>query len=202
MLRYCQSCLLPDTRPGVTLDARGVCRACRNAVEKQGIDWAARAATFGEVVSNARARARSYDCVIPISGGKDSYWQVVTCLERGLHPLCVTFVYPGRTRLGERNLRRLIQLGVDHIEFRVNPRVQREFTERAFRKTAISGLVTHMAIASVPVQVAAAYEIPLVVYGENSAFEYGREDESLTGARVDRRWLRSFGVTAGTTAED
>ena len=206
MPSYCQRCVLPETRPGVELDAYGICLGCRNAEKKREIDWGAREGAFGEVVSHARAeaqgRGQSYDCVIPISGGKDSYWQVVTCLERGLHPLCVTYVYPGRTRLGEENLRRLLALGVDHVEFRPNPKVERAFVEKAFRKTAISGLVTHMAIFSVPVQMAVAYRIPLVIYGENSAFEYGSEDESLTGARLDGHWLEKFGVTAGTTAAD
>jgi hypothetical protein len=80
--------------------------------------------------------------------------------------------------------------------------VERTFIENAFRKTGISGLVTHMAVYSFPVQLAVAFDIPLVVYGENSAFEYGSEEEGLTGAQVDLRWLRAFGVTAGTTAED
>ena len=202
MPRYCQRCILPDTRPGVNLDAQGLCLACRNAAAKRNMDWGARRAAFQTVVVRARSRARAYDCVIPVSGGKDSYWQVITCLEHGLHPLCVSYVYPGRTALGEANLRRLLRLGVDHIEFRVNPQVERAFIDKAFRKTAISGLVAHMAIFSVPIGVAVAYDIPLVVYGENSAFEYGSHDESLTGARLDRRWLERFGVTAGTTAED
>lgn len=202
MPRYCSRCLLPDTRPGVLLDGAGVCGGCRNAGRKRTIDWARREKEFAELVAWARERSRAYDCVIPISGGKDSYWQVITCLEHGLRPLCVTYVYPGRTALGERNLRRLVELGVDHIELRVNPSVEQRFVRRAFVTTGTSGLVAHMAIYAWPLQIALAHEIPLVVYGENSAFEYGSEDESLAGARVGRRWLAHFGVTAGTTAED
>ena len=201
-VRYCARCVLPDTRPGVKLDAEGVCNGCRNAQAKPAIDWAARRAAFLEVAARARARGGAYDCVIPVSGGKDSYWQVVTCLEHGLHPLCVTYVYAGRTELGERNLRTLLRLGVDHVELRVNPAVERAFIAKAFRRLAISGLPAHMAIYAWPFQVAAEKGIPLVVYGENSAFEYGSADDSLAGARVDRRWLRAFGVTGGTTADD
>jgi tRNA(Ile)-lysidine synthase TilS/MesJ len=168
--------VLPDTRPGVVLDPAGVCAGCRNAEWKRTIDWSVRAAAFDTLVERATARARPYDCVIPVSGGKDSYWQVVTCLERGLHPLCVTYVYPGRSELGERNLRRLVALGVDHLELRVNPDVERAFIAKTFFATATSGLVAHMAIYAWPLQVALAHDIPLVVYGENSAFEYGSED--------------------------
>jgi N-acetyl sugar amidotransferase len=202
MPAYCRSCVLPDTRPGVRLDADGICAGCRYAEHKRVMDWSERAAAFKEVVRAAKARNRPYDCVIPVSGGKDSYWQVVTCLEHGLHPLCVTYVYPGRTALGERNLRQLVRLGVDHLDLRVNPEVERHFIAKAFNRFGISGLPAHMAIYAWPVQIAVERGIPLVIYGENSAFEYGTRDESLIGARVDRKWLKAFGVTAGTVAED
>jgi N-acetyl sugar amidotransferase len=194
--------VLPDTRPGVLLDANGVCRGCRNADAKRQIDWEARARAFELLAGDAKSRAAAYDCVIPVSGGKDSYWQVVTCLEQGLRPLCVTYVHPGRTALGERNLRSLLRLGVDHLELRVDPEVERRFIAKAFAATGTSGLVAHMAIYAWPLRVALDRGVPLVVYGENSAFEYGSEDDSLIGARLDGRWLERFGVTGGTTAAD
>lgn len=202
MPRYCQNCVLPDTRPGVKLDAAGVCHGCRNAARKRDLDWQARAASFRELVEQVRRKGRRYDCVIPVSGGKDSFWQVVTCLEHGLHPLCVTYRVPFRNALGERNLQRLVALGVDHVDFRPNPDVERKFVEKAFRTRGISGLVTHMAVFAVPLQVAVAYDVPLVVYAENSATEYGTDDPSLEGERLTRRWLMRFGVTDGTTAAD
>ena len=202
MPRYCQVCILPETRPGVRLDDAGVCTACRTAREKPSVDWDERAAAFRDVVANARRRSSGHDCVIPVSGGKDSYWQVVTCLEHGLNPLCVTYVYPGRTAHGEANARKMARLGVDHIEYRVNPRVERLFIEKAFRRVGIPGLVTHMGIFSVPVNLAVRFDIPLVIYGENTAIEYGTEDDSLVGAHLDDRWFETFGVTAGTTADD
>ena len=201
MPRYCACCLLPDSRPGVVLDPDGVCGGCRNAERKRRMDWSERAAAFAAVAEHARSRGRQYDCVIPVSGGKDSFWQVVTCLEHQLHPLCVSWVCPGRNELGRRNLAQLGALGVDVMEFRLDPQVERRLVDRTFRRTGISGLVLHMAIYRWPMQVALAHQIPLVVYGENSAFEYGSADESLTGALVDARWLKSFGVTAGTEVE-
>jgi N-acetyl sugar amidotransferase len=202
MPRYCVRCVLPDSRPGVKLDAAGVCAGCRNAEAKANIDWKQRGGDFRQLADAARRRGAAYDCVIPVSGGKDSFWQVVTCLEHGLRPLCVTYVYPGRSALGERNLRTLIGLGVDHEELRLDPEVERAFIDKSFRATGISGLVSHMAIYAYPIQLAATRRIPLVVYGENSAFEYGTEDDSLAGGSVNRRWLERFGVTNGTTVED
>ncbi|HLF11508.1 MAG TPA: N-acetyl sugar amidotransferase [Gammaproteobacteria bacterium] len=199
---YCRKCILPDTRPGVRLDAEGICNGCRNAEVKARIDWRQRAAEFAALAAEAKARGAEYDCVIPVSGGKDSHWQLLTCLEHGLHPLCVTYAYPGATELGKANLDNLVRQGVDHLTLRVNPKVERTFTEKAFRRKGISGLVSHMGIFAFPIKVAARFGIPLVIYGENSALEYGTEDEALIGARLDRRWLQSFGVTDNTTAAD
>ncbi|MCC7410161.1 MAG: N-acetyl sugar amidotransferase [Gammaproteobacteria bacterium] len=202
-MRYCRRCILPDTRPGVAIGADGVCHGCHSVARKQrSVDWAERAAEFTRVVEHARSHSHGYDCLIPVSGGKDSYWQVVKCLAAGLHPLTMTYVVAGQTDLGRRNLENLVRIGVDHVAVRVNPAVERRFIERAFRRTGTSGLPAHMAIYSMPLRLALRYDIPLVVYGENSAIEYGSEDESLAGAEVNRRWLDRFGVTHGTTAAD
>ncbi|MDP3183207.1 MAG: N-acetyl sugar amidotransferase, partial [Desulfobaccales bacterium] len=89
-MRYCSRCILPDTRPHLKFDAQGVCDACRNHKGRAHIDWNARQVAFRQVAAHARARSRGYDCLIPVSGGKDSTWQVVKCLEYGLNPLAVT----------------------------------------------------------------------------------------------------------------
>ncbi|MCA8974162.1 MAG: N-acetyl sugar amidotransferase [Planctomycetes bacterium] len=204
--RYCSRCILPDSRPGVALDAEGVCAGCRNAERKTHLDWNSRRTAFVELAASARAMARArglaHDCIVPVSGGKDSFWQVVTCLEHGLRPLCVSYVTAGRTALGKQNLDALARLDVELLEVRLDAEIERRFVAKAFRATAIGGLVTHMAIYRWPVRIALDRGIPLVVYGENSAFEYGSDDQSLAGRVVDQRWLERFGVTAGTKAED
>src|SRR4051812_3759410 len=99
-VKYCGTCITPWNRPGIRFDAAGTCN-CATRETKREIDWAARERDFQAVVANAKARAQGYDCLIPVSGGKDSTWQVVTCLEYGLKPLCVTWRPPGRTALGQ-----------------------------------------------------------------------------------------------------
>ncbi len=93
-MNYCRSCVLPDARPNLVIGDDGVCNACRNHRRRKDIDWRAREHDFRAVVADARARSTGYDCVIPVSGGKDSTWQVVTCRERVLNPLCVTWNPP------------------------------------------------------------------------------------------------------------
>ncbi|GIX47108.1 MAG: flagellin modification protein, PseA [Candidatus Tectimicrobiota bacterium] len=201
-MRYCCRCILPETRPHLRFDARGVCNACTAHELKGRIDWQARERAFREVVQHAKARRKRYDCVIPVSGGKDSTWQVVTCLRYGLHPLAVTWKSPARTELGARNLANLVSLGVDHLDFQVNPRVEKTFMYQAFVRCGDPAIPMHLALFNLPLRIAVAFDIPLVVWGENSAFEYGGREEERYGFRLDGHWIRTYGATHGTTAQD
>lgn len=201
-MTYCRRCITASTRPRITFDADGVCNACAAHGTKPSIDWAGRERAFREVVRHAQSRSRGYDCLVPVSGGKDSTWQVVKCLEFGLNPLAVTWKTPARTPLGAANLANLVNLGVDHIDYQVNPRVERQFMLEALTRYGSTALPMHMALFSIPLTIAARFEIPLVVWGENSAFEYGGPEDERYGFRLDGAWLRTYGVTHGTTAAD
>lgn len=201
-MRYCRACILPDTRPGLVLDETDLCNACAAHGQKPAIDWGARAAAFRDVVANAKSRSTGYDCIIPVSGGKDSTWQVVTCLEHGLQPLCVTWKTPARTRIGQANLDSLVALGVDHIDYQINPRVEARFMLEALRRCGDPGIPMHLALFSIPEKLAAVYKIPLVIWGENPSFEYGDAGGAHTGFQMDADWLRRVSITQHTTAED
>jgi N-acetyl sugar amidotransferase len=200
-VKYCATCITPWNRPNIRFDADGRCN-CATREAKREIDWPARAADFRAVVDNAKRRSKGYDCIVPVSGGKDSTWQIATCLEHGLKPLAVTWRCPGRTAIGQQNLDNLIRLGVDHIDYSINPEVEKKFTLLAFEKYGTTALPMHMAIFSIPLRLAVKLEIPLVVWGENSAFEYGGTEDVRTGFTLDAAWLRAHGVTHGTTARD
>jgi N-acetyl sugar amidotransferase len=201
-MKYCTRCIIPATRPHIQFDEQGVCNACRSHGSRPDIDWAARRDAFARVVEHARSRSRGYDCVIPVSGGKDSTWQVVECLRHGLNPLAVTWKTPARTELGQRNLDNLVSLGVDHIDYQVSPKTERKFLYESFARFGSTAIPMHMALFNIPLRVATSFQIPLVVWGENSAFEYGGTAEEQTGFRLDDQWLARFGVTHGTTASD
>ena len=111
-MRWCQNCILPDTRPNLIFDDNGVCNACLNHQSKNKIDWLNRSEQLLRVVTEAKSLATSYDCLIPVSGGKDSTWQIVKCLELGLKPLAVTWRPPGRKEVGQRNLDNLVSFVV------------------------------------------------------------------------------------------
>lgn len=201
-MRWCQRCVLPDTRPNLEIGRDGVCNACKTFDTRRDIDWAARERAFRDVAARARERSPGYDCLIPVSGGKDSTWQVLKCLEYGLRPLAVTWKTPARTAVGERNLANLVRLGVDHIDYQINPKVESRIMLAALRRYGNSGIPMHLTLFNIPLTLALRFGIPLVVWGENSAFEYGGPEEERTGFRLDRRWLERYGVSHGTTAAD
>lgn len=200
---YCKECVLPDTRPGIVIDNMGVCNACKTAKEKNNtINWEKREKAFHEIVNRAKTKSKGYDCIIPVSGGKDSTWQVIKCLEYGLNPLAVTWKTPARTEIGKKNLENLIRLGIDHIDYQINPKVEKKFLYQSLVKFGTTAIPMHMAIFNIPLKIAVKFDIPLVVWGENSAFEYGSTEEELMGFQLNGKWLKKYGLTHDTTAKD
>ena len=128
-MTYCKRCILPDTRPGITIDEFGICSACRgHDLKENGIDWKAREQDFAKLADAAKQRSAGYDCIVPVSGGKDSWYQIIKAQEYGLNVLAVTWRTPARTEIGQRNLDEMIRsLGVDHIDYSINPDVERRF---------------------------------------------------------------------------
>jgi len=186
----------------LVIDDDGVCNACKSCRTKMNIDWKKRERAFHMVVENAKALSQGYDCLVPVSGGKDSFWQVVKCLEYGLKPLAVTWKTPARTELGRRNLENLVNLGVDHIDYQISPEVERKFMYQTLVQYGSTAIPMHMAIFNIPLKLAIKFKIPLVIWGENSAVEYGGTENEQKGFTLDNNWVRKFGVTNGTTAED
>lgn len=202
-MRWCIRCVLPDSRPNLRLDSDGVCNACRTHESKPTIDWRSRQNDFQRVVVATRKRAGDgYDCIVPVSGGKDSTWQVVTCLEAGLRVLAVTWRTPGRTEIGQKNLDNLRSLGVDHIDYSIDPDVEARFMLRTLKSIGSPAVPMHLALFNIPLLMAVRHRVPLVVWGENSAFEYGSVEAADTGMLLDRTWLKRYGVTGATEAAD
>lgn len=201
-MNYCQKCITPDSRPNIQFDARGVCNACLSHETKREINWIDRENVFREVVRSAKAHNRSYDGVIPVSGGKDSTWQLIKCLEYDLHLLAVTWKTPVRTEIGKKNLENLVKLGVDHIDYQINPNVEKKFMYEALVCYGSTAIPMHMAIYHIPPKIAANFNAPLVIWGENGAFEYGCTEDERKGFVMDRAWIKQHGVTHGLTAED
>jgi len=202
-IRYCTRCVMPETRPDILFDDRGVCSACRHFEQRPDIDWDARRAELEEVLAEFRSRDGSeYDCVVPVSGGKDSTYQVLKMLELGLNPLCVTASTCSLSPIGRRNIENLQRLGVDHVEVTVNPTIRHRINRLALRQVGDVSWPEHVTIFTIPVRVAVQYGVRLIVWGENSQNEYGGPATAAQDRILNRRWLEEFGGLIGLRVAD
>ena len=199
-IHYCKNCILPSTRPNLYLDkTTNLCSVCKPLRFKRNkINWPKRAKEFESIAVNSKNRNNIYDCLIPVSGGKDSTWQVLTALKYNLRPLCITWRSPARNDIGKRNLNNLIRLGVDHIDFTVDPKIEKYFTLRTFKKFGNPLIPMHMALHALTVRTAIEKNIKLILWGENAADEYGGK-KKLMGQFMTNEWRKYYGVNNGTT---
>jgi len=203
MIRYCTRCLYPETKPDLWFDDRGVCSACLAFEKRGGVDWQSREREFVEVTNRYRSTDGSnYDAVVPVSGGKDSTYQVIRLLEHGLNPLCVTATTDSLTPIGRRNLDNIRRLGVDHIEVTVNPMLRRKINRLALTEIGDISWPEHVVMFTIPVRIATQLKVRLIVWGENSQNEYGGPAAAAERNVLDRRWLEEFGGLLGLRVSD
>jgi N-acetyl sugar amidotransferase len=193
---------MPDTKPDLRLDADGVCNACRAYEQRAAVDWDARRRELMSILDRYRTGGRDYDCIVPVSGGKDSHFQVITMLELGMNPLCVTATTDKLSAIGRRNLENIRRLGVDHIEVSVNPIVRRRINRLALTEVGDISWPEHVTIFTIPVRIALQMKVPLIVWGENSQNEYGGPAAASDSSTLTRRWLEEFGGLLGLRVSD
>ena len=203
MIRYCTRCLYPDSKPDLKFDESGVCSACLAFAARGAVDWEQRRREFIEVIDRYRSRDGSnYDCIVPVSGGKDSTYQVLRMLEVGANPLCVTATTDSPSDIGRRNIENLKRLGVDHVEVTTNPVVRRRINRLSLTQIGDISWPEHVTIFTVPVRIAVQLGIRLIVWGENPQNEYGGPAAAASGNALTRRWLEEFGGLLGMRVSD
>lgn len=195
---------MPSTKPDLFFDDKGKCDACQSAERKRQIDWKKREKDFRDVIEKYRSKDKSnYDCIIPVSGGKDSTYQTYLIKKvYGLNPLCVCFEPTNVTEIGRKNIDNLGRLGVDVIFFKKNPDVYKKMVIEGLRRVGDNEWVNHLGIFTVPVNIAVKFNIPLIIWGENSQLEYGGPQSAADRDVLDRRWLEEYGGLLGNRIED
>jgi len=170
-MKYCNRCLYPENHPlNITFDERGICSGCLVHEEKYEINWNSKAEELENLLAQYRERpGTSYDCIIPVSGTGDDFFVVDyiknTCR---MNPLLVTYNTHFSTKVGVRNLARLItELDCDHMNSTVGPDTVKEITRITLSK--IGDMYWHVLAGSqtFPVQVATKLDIPLIIWGVN-----------------------------------
>lgn len=203
MIRYCVRCIMPETKPDLHVDGEGVCSACRSFESRKEVDWDNRRRELKEILDRYRSRdSNNYDCIVPVSGGKDSTYQTVRMLELGVNPLCVTATTDKLSDIGRRNIENLKRRGVDYIEVTANPVVRRRINRLALTRVGDISWPEHVTIFTIPVRIAVQMNIPLIVWGENSQNEYGGPATDAENNVLTRRWLEEFGGLLGLRVSD
>jgi hypothetical protein len=173
-MKYCNRCVYPQIAVNLDVDEEGVCSSCRTFEKFEQLNpefWARRKKKFEDLIEEFIRNNRSnYDCIIPVSGGKDSYFQThMMCAEYGLKPLLVT--YHGNNYLpeGDYNRDRMRHLfNADHMVFGPSVDVLKKLNRLCFKRMGDMNWHGHCGIMTVPIIAAVRYNVPLIIWGETA----------------------------------
>jgi N-acetyl sugar amidotransferase len=200
-VQYCKKCVISNQRPNsaveythtkatqkktIHFDENGVCDACNFAEKKHNtIDWESRDKQLRELCDRHRSKDGSYDCILPGSGGKDSFYAShILRTKYGMHPLTVTWAPHVYTEWGWRNFQRWIHAGHDNLLMTPNGSVHRLLTRLAVDNLFHPFQAFMFGQKSLAPKMALLHKIPLVFYGENEA-EYGNPIGDTDSAKRD-----------------
>jgi hypothetical protein len=176
-MKYCITCLQPDTRPNTRFNAEGMCPACAYHDTIQNIDWGERFEIAQTLIANyKRTKNFGFDCIIGVSGGKDSTRQALYVRDKlGMHPLLVSLSNPPQqvSRLGVTNVSNLIELGFNVVLSSPAPETWRRLIHDSFFQFTNWARSSELALFSSVPQIAIRYGIPLIFWGENPALQVG-----------------------------
>ncbi len=204
-MRYCKKCVNPDTRPDTYIDDEDICIICRYAEKRKKnlIDWNARRKELEEIARWGKENSQcSYDCIVPVSGGKDSTRQALYVRdELGLKPLLVSMVYPPEQQVerGAYNLGNLISLGFDTISASLNPQIWKKLMRESWFRYANWCKSTELPLYAIPIHFAIAYGVPLVFLGENPAYSHGQVEGGCLGGEATK--MKYSNTLAGGDAD-
>ena len=203
-MKYCKKCVMPDTRPGISFNEEGVCSACLNYENRKNIDYKKRWEEFKLLCDKYRRMngANGYDCMIAVSGGKDSHFQVYIMKEvMGMNPLLVTVEdnFP-MTRAGMHNLKNISEaFGCDIISMKPNIKAQKVIMRYTFENYGKPTYFIDRYIYTYPLYMALKFNTPLLIYGENVGYEYGGAGAIETYSARDQIYI---GVCNGLPTQE
>ena len=205
-VKFCRRCVISNQRPNsaaelqhtstskkptIRFDDEGICDACRTVEEKARIDWIQRERELRELCDKHRKNDGRYDCLVPGSGGKDSFYAAhILKYEYGMHPLTVTWAPHIYTDWGWRNFQKWIHTGFDNLLMTPNGRVHRLLTRLAVDTLFHPFQPFILGQKNLAPKMSILHDIPLVFYGENEA-EYGNPKTDNQSALRDWQYFTS-----------
>ena len=180
IIRTCKKCGFPlDARPGAR-EKDGVCYPCINSERKKQINFQERQEWLTQFIKENKGNGK-YDCIIAVSGGKDSHMIVKRLMENhGIkNPLLVTVMDEfTQTAAGKHNLNNITEyFDLDHIFFRAKPQTWKKTVRKEFEDLMHPLKEHEEGIYKIPLDIAKAFDIKIAFYGENPDFEYGGSDD-------------------------
>lgn len=183
-MKYCKRCVMPDTRPGIYFDEQGICQACRAEEHKDLVNWEQRYEELKLLCDKYRGmNGNEPDCMIAVSGGKDSHFQVYVMKElMGMNPLLVSVEDNfTMTEAGKHNIRNISErFGCNIISIKPNRALQKHIMRKTFENYGKPTWYIDRLIYTYPMHMALKFNTPLLVYGENISYEYGGADREET----------------------
>ena len=204
MMKYCKKCLMPNTRPGITFNEEGVCCACINHERKKSVDWDKRFKELQALCDKYRGcnGPGAYDCLIAVSGGKDSHYQVHIMKEvMGMNPLLVTVEDNfTMTEAGKSNIKNISEaFGCQIVSLKPDIKTQKILMRKTFEKYGKPTWFIDRMIYTFPLYIALKFNLQLLVYGENVSYEYGGTDSEET---YSARNILANGVASDIAIEE
>ena len=204
-MKFCTRCLYNEKHPlYITFDNEGVCSGCRVHEEKDTLDWKLREEKLKLILNTYKNRSgNNYDCIIPVSGARDSYF-IVHMIKNvyGMNPLLVTYNKQYNTDLGIRNLANLrIKFDCDIMTMTVNPEKVKKITRATIRR--LGSIYWHCLAGQTvyPVQVAAKFKIPLIIWGAHQGIDQVGMFSHLDEVEMTRKYRKEHDLM-GIEAED
>jgi N-acetyl sugar amidotransferase len=191
-MKYCNRCITPDTRPGLILDSEGICQGCRHFESLSKVDWKKRRDELNLIVNWAMRRSSyGYDCIVSVSGGKDSTRQALYMRDNlGMTPLLVCTHNPPEmtSKIGIDNLANLTELGFDTISITPNPVLYKKLMKKGLYEYGNYNKSAETVLYASAHRVAKFYNIPLIVLGENGSLVNG--DHATNNDGGNAKYLR------------
>lgn len=198
-MKYCTQCLQPDTRPNTVFTPDGLCPACDYYARLQHVDWQERFEILQDLLARYPRGSRAFDCIIGVSGGKDSTRQALWVRDKlGRKPLLACLSYPPEqvTPRGTDNISNLIEQGFDMVISAPAPQTWRRLMRESFLRFTNWAKSTELALFSSVPQLAMRYDIPLILWGENPGLQLG-DLRTLGRTGYDGNNLRNMNTLAG-----
>lgn len=202
-LKRCAKCVMPETHETIIYEPdSGVCSICRqHEYKRERVDWIKKEKEFADIVNSYKGKG-SYDCIIPISGGKDSTFILYSMVKKyKVRPLVLSFDHgfyrPHHIQNRDRILR---MLGVDFLIFRSNPAVVKKLMLESLIRKGDFCWHCHTGVFAWPMQIAIKFNIPLLIWGESAA-EYTSYYDFEKPEDQDEKPFNTY-INLGITAED